>query len=82
MILMDLMVRKNSLEAARKGLPVARPPFGPPVTAASFISDAAGTAHRWWNGMRVNGNKPGDWGVATVSFEGKQMTFRAKYRWP
>lgn len=78
----DLVVWKNNLSAARKGMPIARPPLGPPVTAVSFVSDAAGAAYRWWNRMQVNSRKPGDQRVVAVRFEGKGMTFGAEYWWP
>ena len=51
------------------------PPLAPPLTAVKFMSDAAGAALSWNNGVCKNFTEPGDRGVASVGFK------NSKGRW-
>ena len=67
---------------AKNGLPIGFPPLGPPVTAVRFMSDAAGAALSWSDGVCRNLSTPGDRGVASVGFVGGEIFFAGGLKWP
>ena len=78
----DLGVWRATLSAAHRGLPIPDPPCGPPVTALTFISDAAGAALARADGICVNSSKEGDRGVASIGHECGRIFFAGGMKWP
>ena len=62
-------------------MPISAPPLGPPVTAVKFISDAAGAAYRWTDGICENLTLPGDRGVASIGFDNEKLFFAGGVKW-
>ena len=79
----DLHIWKKCVLAAKNGLPIGLPPLAPPppLTAVKFMSNAAGAALSWKNGVCKNFTEPGDRGVACVGFKNEEVTFCAGFRW-
>lgn len=77
----DLHIWKKCVLSAKNGLPIAFPPLGPPVTAVKFISDAAGAAYRWTDGICENLTISGDRGVASVGFDKEKLFFVGGIKW-
>ena len=77
----DLHVWKKCVLAAKNGLPISLPPLGPPISAVKFISDAAGAAYSWSDGVCQNLTVPGDRGVASVGFDGENLFFAGGLKW-
>ena len=77
----DLHIWKKCVLTAKNGLPIGFPPLAPPLTAVKFMSDAAGAALSWSNGVCTNLTKPGDRGVASVGFINGKVTCCAGLRW-
>ena len=67
--------------AAKNGFPICLPPLVPPLTSVKFMSDAAGAALSWNNGVCKNFTEPGDCGVASVGFKKGNVNFCAGLRW-
>lgn len=61
----DLLVWKAVVQEAKQGLPIGDQAWGPPILAATFVSDAAGAAYSRWGEGRVNATQPGDCGAAS-----------------
>ena len=78
----DLAVWRAVLGTAYRGLPIPDPPCGPPITAMTFISDAAGAAFTWADGVRTNSSNEGDRGVASIGHVGNRIFFAGGMRWP
>ena len=51
------------------------------VTAVKFISDAAGAAYRWTDGICENLTLPGDRGVASIGFDNEKLFFAGGVKW-
>jgi len=78
----DLWVWKKVICHAREGIPL-RNIFGePPLFPRKFISDAAGAAFLWNNGVCKNITVEGDRGVASVGYENEKVTSAVVLRWP
>ncbi len=78
----DLQVFLRIVESARLKLPIPVRPGKPSLCRTVFTSDAAGANFVMQNGVRKNFNRPGDRGVASVSFDGFDCVFACILRWP
>jgi hypothetical protein len=78
----DLWVWKKCISAVIDGFPIPEPAGLPPVTAIRFISDAAGSAMRFENGIWINATVPGDQGVASIGFTETGPNFCGGFKWP
>jgi hypothetical protein len=74
----DLWIWKKCILASTEGLPIPEPWCGPPVTAKTFVSDAAGSGSGSAGSARI---MPGDRGVASIGFD-KKIFFCGGTKWP
>jgi hypothetical protein len=78
----DLWVWKKVIDAAKLGLPLAETFEAPPLFPCTFVSDAAGAAFEWENGICKNVTVPGDRGVVSIGYTESQLTSISILRWP
>jgi hypothetical protein len=60
----DLWIWKKVVSESRLGFPLGEIFENPPLKTVNFVSDAAGAALEWVDGVSKNVTKPGDRGVA------------------
>jgi hypothetical protein len=79
----DLFVWAAAVSAAGSGLPIPHRPTAPPLTAMTFVSDAAGAQFARVNGRFVPFGPQNDRGAASISaVEEGPVWFCARVTWP
>ncbi len=78
----DLWVWKKVINTARNGIPLGETFGEPPLFPLKFVSDAAGAAFEWHEGVCKNVTSPGDRGVASIGFQGEKIRVIGIIRWP
>jgi hypothetical protein len=73
---------KKVVAASWLGFPLCNVSIEPPLDLVTFMSDAAGTALAWVDGVSKNVTIPGDRGVAAVGHTGADITSICILRWP
>jgi hypothetical protein len=78
----DLWIWKKVVSESRLGFPLGEIFKNPPLGTVNFVSDAAGAALEWVEGISKNVTKPGDRGVASVGHKDGKITSVAILKWP
>jgi hypothetical protein len=78
----DLWIWKKCIATAINGFLIPEPMSAAPVIAKTFISDAAGSAMAFKNGIWENVTCPHDRGVASVGFTADGLNFAGGLKWP
>ncbi len=78
----DIQIWRKAIKEAGIGLPIPGIIDDPPLSHLTFISDAAGASFRWIKGKKINVTKADSRGVASIGYEGENVTFLGTITWP